>query len=870
MIKYLCGEQRTRWRVTGDCVMTFIGAVRVRVHGRSWPIIADGLRQPFVGRSVRPRVAVDMVTGQQNGALCRDDLETGATSSRTLTGQRRSDMVNGFTCRCLPGYTGATCRVEINECASQPCLNNGLCVDEINNYKCNCPEGYSGFNCEVDVDLCDPNPCKHGASCFNLHDDYYCKCTDDYEGKNCSYQKEQCKHHSCQVIDSCTVSLPSNSSDGSTLQLVRSNVCGSHGNCISQPDGGFKCSCDVGYTGSYCHQNINDCASSPCQNHGTCIDGVNSFQCFCKEGWEGVYCNVNHDDCQPNPCRHGGICVDHVADYTCICDSHCDSNTCNNGGTCIDLGDAFTCQCLPGWHGHLCQRSENHICDSKPCQHGATCINSGDSYTCLCPDGYDGINCEENINNCNPFPCYNGGTCIDGINWYMCKCTGGFSGPDCRININECLSSPCTYGSTCIDGIGNYTCICPSGRTGKQCETVIGQQPSPLPCQYERRLYPDGSRWQHDCNMCQCNNGHQKCTQVWCGPRNCVIHPNMTEPPVVCKPDESCVLTSELTCFTPPCLPWGTCKHENKVYDSVLPKSFDARCAEKEDSECVRLTLVFDVDKVPIGVSIEGICSSLRRLSVENQLSDTYMLVLFCDLDNEQPDSVIVSLYGISKASDGKHLADDLPQIDLSDIGTNIINQAANKLADILSHRRFNSSVLSAVIEVKIETFVTGRYFETATAYVVPLVCSVLILVGVLAIVCLILWHQRQLRQSHRHHSQLLRQKNFNNDSAEQEKETLTRFRNPLFETDKGGGTGDSSPKSPELIQIDIEKYEKSPARAFGAAELETNDSLRNTSTSKLLKIKDINVELSRQKRREGQPSTSASDALVTEAELNV
>ena len=143
-----------------------------------------------------------------------------------------------------------------------------------------------------------------------------------------------------------------------------------------------------------------------------------------------------------------------------------------------------------------------------------------------------------------------------------------------------------------------------------------------------------------------------------------------------------------------------------------------------------------------------------------------------------------------------------------------------------------------------------------------------LALVGVLAIVCLVLWHHRQIRHSHRH-LQLLRQKNFNNET-EPEKETLTRFRNPLFETDKGGGTGDSHQKSPELIQIDIEKYEKSPARMFSRAELETNDSLRNPSTSKMLKIKDINVELSRQRRQDCQPSSSASDVLVTEVEVNV
>lgn len=37
---------------------------------------------------------------------------------------------------------------------------------------------------------------------------------------------------------------------------------------------------------------INDCASSPCQNGGTCIDGINAFQCFCTDGWEGRLCDA--------------------------------------------------------------------------------------------------------------------------------------------------------------------------------------------------------------------------------------------------------------------------------------------------------------------------------------------------------------------------------------------------------------------------------------------------------------------------------------------------------------------------------------------------------------------------------------------------
>jgi len=35
---------------------------------------------------------------------------------------------------------------------------------------------------------------------------------------------------------------------------------------------------------------INECASSPCQNGGTCTDAVNSYTCTCAAGYDGALC----------------------------------------------------------------------------------------------------------------------------------------------------------------------------------------------------------------------------------------------------------------------------------------------------------------------------------------------------------------------------------------------------------------------------------------------------------------------------------------------------------------------------------------------------------------------------------------------------
>ena len=42
---------------------------------------------------------------------------------------------------------------------------------------------------------------------------------------------------------------------------------------------------------------INDCLGDPCQNQGTCVDGINGFQCICREGWEGTFCHISESAC---------------------------------------------------------------------------------------------------------------------------------------------------------------------------------------------------------------------------------------------------------------------------------------------------------------------------------------------------------------------------------------------------------------------------------------------------------------------------------------------------------------------------------------------------------------------------------------------
>ena len=115
-------------------------------------------------------------------------------------------------------------------------------------------------------------------------------------------------------------------------------------------------------------------------------------------------------------------------------------------------------------------------------------------------------------------------------------------------------------------------------------------------------------------------------------------------------------------------------------------------------------------------------------------------------------------------------------------------------------------------------------------------------LAGLIAIGFIVCWHNRRQKELRRCEMAEHEQKS-NNENEE----NLRRYRNPLFETDKGGGTGKQA--STEMIEIDLEKYEKSPARRIilhnENDNNDYNDSKQNTPM-KMTKKKDINIEISR------------------------
>ncbi|XP_033116445.1 protein crumbs-like isoform X2 [Anneissia japonica] len=531
---------------------------------------------------------------------------------------------------------------DIDQCYSQPCQNNGKCIDTTGGYECRCTTRYSGDACQVDNgNLCYGNDPKYALDCgagFCLEQDNgnytLCLCPPGYSGTGCNQTANYCSDEPCE--------------NGAT--------CGNNGY-----NDGYVCTCVDGFTGTNCETNIDECSSNPCWNGGLCIDGIYNFTCDCAStGYEGHTCSQPIDECNPvSPCKNGGTCLDINSGYTCVCvigftginceeeEDECKSDPCANQGTCEDELNGFTCTCVAGFNGTYCSINidecagivcnGSYICNdlinyyecicpdgtsetngqcidideclSNPCKNDAICFNDDNRYECNCTEGYQGTNCNHDINECDSSPCLNGATCENMLAMFNCVCAPGFNGINCENNIDECGSNPCYNGATCIDLINTFSCSCVDGYEGDLCEEDTDECWS-SPCENEATCTDNINSF-----ACICAPGFQGVT---CGQdiNECASNP--------CQNDGDCIdLTNDYFCNCTSEWMGKTCTEQYDPCIFLTPCENGATCASNPPRPNYNCTCVVGFD----GSNCENNIDDCKNVVCPNNVTVCFDLV---------------------------------------------------------------------------------------------------------------------------------------------------------------------------------------------------------------------------------------------------
>ncbi|XP_053387236.1 fibrillin-2-like [Mercenaria mercenaria] len=463
--------------------------------------------------NVSNSVSCDAKTGQcvcnsgWSGVSCSDDINECLNETSCPSNAYCTNYNGTYECTCYSGYYESTdrqCQVCNNDSFGTNCSESCTCKAENTeschhvNGRCSCKLGWEDENCTSDKDECENDETcldKPDSTCNNTIGSFTCVCNNGYREQD---------DVSCQDIDECNENI---------------DACSQ--NCTNTV-GSFDCSCEVGYfledDNMTCQECVKWTFGENCQsdcscnktNTGNC--DFKTGKCSCIMGWNGTNCEDDINECEnETACPENSMCYNSIGSYECICNSGYRLSNTGNCDVCTDGTFGYNCSedcecsqqntqscnhvtgnctCKKGWMGVFCSEDIDEceenvtLCQSKV---NSTCENTNGSYNCRCNYGLRDqgnmctdcdiweygedcqFNCTCNISNseyCNP---------VTGD----CKCLPEWNGTGCEDDVDECDEEDiCPVHSSCENTFGSFECRCNNGyvRTeSKLCQECDGR-----------------------------------------------------------------------------------------------------------------------------------------------------------------------------------------------------------------------------------------------------------------------------------------------------------------------------------------------------------------------------------------------------------
>ncbi|NXF37265.1 FBLN7 protein, partial [Nyctibius bracteatus] len=222
---------------------------------------------------------------------------------------------------------------------------------------------------------------------------------------------------------------------------------------------------------------ISECSSSPCQNGGTCLEGLNHYKCLCPQQWTGATCQYQAQMAPPAW-------------------SVTDDPAFSRQPRCAQIDRTQHCSCEPGFH--MSGTAANGLCQGEPRWEGGQAGWAAGSHP-----GTRSPRLSADLNECEVYK-RDGGprlcahACVNLPGSYRCACPDGYvllgDGKSCE-DIDECALAQdnCTRGTACINTGGGFQCVSP--RCPPPAGNVTYVRTSPFQC--ERNPCPMESRSCH-------------------------------------------------------------------------------------------------------------------------------------------------------------------------------------------------------------------------------------------------------------------------------------------------------------------------------------------------------------------------------------